>query len=381
MEIPFNSSDHSSLGVEMELAIVDRETRELRGAASEILPALGHPHPEGAPHTKAKHELMESTIEVITSICSSVEEARADLESTLGEITGLTEPKGLALMCAGTHPFSHWRDQAISPNPRYERLLNEMQWPARQLQIFGIHVHVGVRSPEKAIAIANALSTYVPHLLALSASSPFWLGYDTGLASCRTKIFELLPTAGLPYQLADWSEFEEFMSTLVSAQAISSIREVWWDIRPHPNFGTIEVRICDGIPTMSEVCALVAMSLCLVDWMDTLHDRGYTLPCPKAWVVRENKWRAARHGVDAQIISDETGNLQPLQEAIRHTVEELTPTATRLGCLEELQYALRIMEFGPSYVRQRGVVEAGGSLIDVVDTLVEELRTDKPTGS
>jgi carboxylate-amine ligase len=239
-------------------------------------------------------------------------------------------------------------------------------------------VHVGVQSPEKAIAIANALSAYIPHFLALSASSPYWMGQDTGLASCRSKVFEALPTAGLPYQLTDWAEFEKFMTTLVSAKSINSIREVWWDIRPHPTFGTVELRICDGIPTLSEVATTAALSQCLVEWLNGLFDRGYTLPVPRSWIVRENKWKAARYGVDAEIIADEEGALIPIRTAIIELVEELAPMAKRLGCEDELERAVAIVDRGPSYLRQRDVAAAGGTLVDVVDSLVEELRTDTP---
>src|SRR3954463_9336459 len=328
MHIKFNASEGASLGVEMELELVDRETRELRSGASELLAVLGEGLPDG--HPRAKHELLESTVEIITGICHTVSEARSDLEKTLAELETVAGERGFALLCSGTHPFSNWADQDISPNPRYARLVEEMQWMARRLQIFGIHVHVGVQSAEKAIAIANALQTYIPHFLALSASSPYWMGQDTGLASSRSKIFESLPTAGLPYQLSGWSEFESFMETLVSAKAIESIREVWWDIRPHPDFGTIEFRICDGLPTMSEVAAVAAMSQCLVEWLDTLYDRGYTLPVPRSWVVRENKWRAARYGIDAEFIADEDGTLAHMGETIDGLVTELTPTAQRL---------------------------------------------------
>src|SRR5438477_1059878 len=360
----------------MELEIVDVDTRELHSGATEILADAGRPHPEGA-HPKAKHELLESTIEIITGICSPVAEARADLEATIAELEPHLERRGLTLMCSGTHPFSDWAKQEISPNPRYARLVEEMQWLARRLQIFGIHVHVGVQSAEKAIAIANTLSAYIPHFLALSASSPYWMGQDTGLASSRSKVFEGLPTAGLPYQLSGWSEFEAFMTTLVSARSISSIREVWWDIRPHPNFGTVELRICDGIPTLAEVAAVAAVSQCLVDWLNNLIDRGYTLPVPRTWVLRENKWRAARHGVDAEIIIDEKGTLSPLRHEVAQLVEELTPVARRLDCEAELQRAL-VMAERPSYMRQRDVVDRGGSLRDVVDSLIAELRTDTP---
>ncbi|HEX9343268.1 MAG TPA: glutamate--cysteine ligase, partial [Actinomycetota bacterium] len=314
-----------------------------------------------------------------TGVCATVDEARKDLEGTLAELRTFVEPLGMNLMCSGTHPFSDWAAQQISPNPRYAQLVEDMQWLARRLQIFGIHVHVGVRSPEKAVAIVNALTGYIPHFLALSASSPYWKGRDTGLASCRSKVFEGLPTAGLPYHLTGWAQFEQFMDTLISAKTIHTIREVWWDIRPHPNFGTVELRICDGLPTMSEIATVAAMSQCLVDRMNTLIDRGYTLPVPRGWIVRENKWRAARYGLDAHIILDDEGRLQPVREAIEELVEELAPTARRLGCLDELHDALQLMERGPSYIRQREVVAAGGDLTDVVDTLVTELRTDQPT--
>jgi carboxylate-amine ligase len=376
MKIGFNGSERSTLGVEVELQIVDRETWALSSGASQILAAVGAELPGG--HPKVKHELMESNLELVTGVCETVAEARADLEATLGEVALAAAELGLGLGCAGTHPFSDWAEQRITRDERYERLVEEMAWPARRLNIFGIHCHVGVRSGEKAIAIANAASAYIPHFLALSASSPYWMGKDTGLASIRSKVFEALPTAGLPQQMSDWPEFEAFMTTLIRAGTISTIREVWWDIRPHPIFGTVELRICDGIPTLSEIATAAALSQCLVEWLDSLDDRGYTLPCPRAWVVRENKWRAARHGIDAEIILDESGKVAPLRVALTDLVEELGPVAKRLKCTDELMGAGRILDHGPSYLRQRRLVAAGGSLSDVVAGVVEELRTDRP---
>ena len=380
MHIDFNASAGSSLGIEMELEIVDRSSRQLTSLATEILAAASGS--DEALAARAKHEFMECIIEVNTDVCATVVEARKDLESTISALTPHVEARGAALLCSGTHPFSHWVDQQISPDPRYDRLLEQMQWPARQLQIFGVHVHVGVGSAEKAIAIANALSAYIPHLLALSASSPFWLGHDTGLASSRSKVFESLPTAGIPYQLRDWAEFETFMTTLKAAKAIDTIREVWWDIRPHPVFGTVEIRVCDGLPTLSEVAAVAAICQSLVEWLDGLYDRGFSLPHPREWVVRENKWRAARYGLEAEIIVDDAGDLIGAREAITELIEELTPTAGRLGCLPELRRALGILTTGPSYARQREVATRTGSLVRVVDALVSELATDEvvPSG-
>jgi YbdK family carboxylate-amine ligase len=375
MEIAFHSSERSSLGVEMELAMVDRDTAELVSIASDVLAELGRPY--NGTHPKAKHELLECCVELVTAVCTTVAEARADLERTLEEVRAAAAKRNADLMCAGTHPFSDWAVQQISPDPRYHALVEEMQWLARRLQIFGIHVHVGVRSPEKAIAIANALAGYIPHFLSLSASSPYWVGTDTGLASARSKIFEALPTAGIPHQLDDWPEFEQFMTTLVCANAIRSIREVWWDIRPHPNFGTVELRICDGAPTMSEVASIAALSQSLVEWMDSLLDRGYTLPRHRNWIIKDNKWRAARHGMDAEIVVSEEGEVRPLRDEVADLIEELRPVARRLGCEDELRSALAMAE-RPSYQRQRAVVAEGGTVVDVARMLADELRRDGP---
>ncbi len=377
MRIPFSSSPSSSVGVEWELELVDRESRHLRGGASEILEELS----PGREHPKAKHELLESTIEVITSVCTTVGEAEADLAATIAALTPLVEARGLGLMCSGTHPCTDWKTQQISPDPRYAKLIDDMQWLARRLQIFGVHVHVGVRSPDKAIAIVNALSGYIPHLLALSASSPYWVGTDTGLASARSKVFEGLPTAGLPYQLSGWPAFEEYMETLISTGTIASIKEVWWDIRPHPTYGTVELRICDGLPTLYEVGMVAAVSQCLVERFDREIDKGYTLPMPKGWVVRENKWRAARHGLDAELITED-GHVRPMRDGLADLVHELRPTALRLGCEAELDRVTSVLAGGASYQRQRAVAAAsGGDLTAVVDSLLREFADGRPGGA
>ena len=375
VRIPFESSATSTLGVEWELQLVSSATRQLTSGASEILAELS---PDGE-HPTAKHELLESTIEVITGICSTVAEATADLAGTIAQLRPLVEARDLKLMCAGTHPLTDWATQTISPSPRYAKLVEDMQWLARQLQIFGVHVHVGVRSPEKVIPIVNALTAYVPHLLALSASSPYWIGHDTGLASARSKVFEGLPTAGLPYQLGGWDEFERYMETLLSTGTIGSIKEVWWDIRPHPTFGTVELRICDGLPTMQEIGMVAALSQCLVDQLDRELDKGYTLPTPKGWVVRENKWRAARYGLDATIIRGEDEQTVPVRDALRELVHDLGPTSQRLGCVEELAAVEAQLETGASYPRQRAVAAAhDGELTAVVDSLIAEFDAGRP---
>jgi carboxylate-amine ligase len=207
------------------------------------------------------------------------------------------------------------------------------------------------------------------------------VGTDTGLASARSKVFEGLPTAGLPYQLSGWDDFEHFMSTLISAQTINSVREVWWDVRPHPTFGTVELRICDGLPTLFEISWAAALSQCLVEMLNGQLDRGYTLPVPKGWTVRENKWRAARYGVDAELIVDNEGRTQPLRDLIEELIDDLRPVAERLECGAELARVKQILDVGPSYLRQRRAVQAaGGDLRAAVDNLLQEMRDDAPAG-
>jgi carboxylate-amine ligase len=373
VHIDFSSSQRTSLGVEWELELVDLDTRQLTAGADEILVAIS-PNADGV-HPKAKHELLQSCVEVITGICQTVGEARADLAETVAQVAKAAEPRNIGVMCSGTHPMTDWATQRITADERYATLVERNQWMARQLQIFGIHVHCGIRSPDKAIPILNGLLAYVPHFLALSASSPYWIGSDTGLASYRSKVFEALPTAGLPFQLSGWDAFEKYMDALISSQAIQSIREVWWDIRPHPGFGTVELRICDGLPTLDEIACVAALSQCLVERFDRQLDYGYTLPEPRPWLVRENKWRAARYGLDAEIVVDNTGRVLPLTTAITDLVEDLLPIARRLDCAEELEAIPRLMDRGASYQRQRAAAAANnGDLTAVVDLLLAEMR-------
>jgi glutamate---cysteine ligase / carboxylate-amine ligase len=377
MEIPFNSSPCASLGIEVELGIVDRRSRELSSAAGVLISELAH---EAAAHAspKAKHELFECTVEIITDVCATVGEARRDLDTTLTALAEIAARHDLALTCSGTHPFSHWSAQQISPDPRYADLVDRIQWPARRLAIHGVHFHVGVRSGEKAVAITNSLAFHLPFLLALSASSPYWHGIDTGMASCRTKVFEGLPTAGLPPRLGGWADFERFMETLITAGTIETVREVWWDVRPHPTFGTVELRMCDAMATFDEIAAVAALAQCLVHDLDQRLDAGEALPGARDWVIRENKWLAARFGLEARLIVDNRGGLRPARDAIADLLTSLAPRGRELGCADELDSIRRILDVGPGYERQRRVISQGGTMVDVVDLLIAELRAGAP---
>jgi carboxylate-amine ligase len=377
MQIRFHASEGASLGVEVELGIVDRTSGELVGAASELLAELGAGHP-GDEHPKAKHELFECTIEIITGICATPAEARADLEATLAEVQAVAAPRGLALMCSGTHPTSHWSGQRLSPAERYHRLVERIQWPARRLAIHGVHFHVGVRSAEKAVAITNSLAFHLPMFLALSASSPYWHGLDTGLASSRTKVFEGLPTAGLPPRLAGWPAFEQFMQTMVRARAIQTVREVWWDVRPHPDFGTVELRMCDGLSNLTEIAALAALAQAMVHDLDARFDRGERLPTGSDWVIRENKWLAARFGLEAAVIVDDHGTLRPIRETIEKVLHRIRASVKDLGTASEIADVEAMLDRGAGYSRQRRIVEQGGTLTDVVHHLLAELEAGRP---
>jgi carboxylate-amine ligase len=369
MNIVFNGSERPTLGVEIECQLVDESgALATDTAATKILADIGDDR-------WFKHELLECTIELITDVCPTVGAVRSDLGGKVDTLIKAADKQGYRVLCTGTHPFSAWSDQTVSPDPRYHRLIENCQWAARRLLIFGVHTHVGVRSGEEAIAISNSLGTYIPHFLALSSSSPFWQGRDTGLASIRSKIFESLPTAGLPYQMENWGQFQRFMRTLIGAGTIRSIREVWWDIRPHPGFGTLELRICDGIPTMDELCAMVALSQSLVVWLGERYNSGLDLPTHAAWTIRENKWRAARYGLEAEIIRDEEGNLLSLRRSVGELVEKLEPVAEKLGCCDDLLRINEILERGTSAVRQREVFTKTHDLAAVVDSLVDEFRS------
>ncbi len=364
--IPFHGSPAPTLGVEVELQILDPLTCNLKQGSTQILDRVGD-------HPKIKQELTQSTVEVITGICADVAETKADLRESMRELYSLGDEMGLTFASAGTHPFGQWRDQKIFPNDRYQALVDKIQWPARRLLIYGLHVHVGVGSGEKAIAIMNALTTYLPHLLALSASSPFIDFEDTGLASARSKIFEAMPTAGLPYRLANYGEFQTFMNTLVRAGAIESVREIWWDIRPHPSFGTLEIRICDAPSTLEEIAALTALIQCLVVVLGERYEAGVPMGILQPWIVRENKWRACRHGLDADVILTNDGDHGPLRMLVPELIGRLKPVAARLGCSDELASVEALVDHA-SYERQRARYAETKRLPDVVAMLAGELR-------
>ncbi len=369
MPLPFERSEALTLGVEMELQIVDASTRDLSPGAPAALAALGE-------HPKIKPEIFQAMLEVNTGICRTPGEVRADLAGTLRALRAACAGLGLRLASAGSHPFARHSERILYPAKRYEYLIDRNRWLARRLMVFGLHVHVGMRDGEHAMAMINGALPYLPHLLALSASSPYWQGGDTGLCSSRITIFEALPTAGHPCTFDNWAAFESAYDALIASRAITSIKDIWWDIRPHPDYGTVEVRICDALPTLSETVALVALTQSLFAWLDQQYASGVAFAPPPYWALRENKWRASRSGLDADVVLDERGRTEPLHADIDRLLEHLEPIAVSLGCEPELRTIGR-MAAGPlSYRRQRQIVEDGGSLPAVVDALLAEFDRD-----
>lgn len=376
VEISFSGSPRPTLGVEWELAIVNRGDRDLVNAAEAVLDELAERH--GIDPTQAESpihkEFLRNTVEIVTGVHNTVGEAMDDVARSLRAVLAAGDRLGVDFFCAGTHPFAHWTDEMLTDKPNYVEIINRNQYWGRQLLIWGVHVHVGVSRADKVFPILNALLMKYPHLLALSGSSPIWDGKDTGYASTRALLFQQLPTAGLPFQFETWQEFEQFTGDQMKTGIIESLGGLHWDIRPSPGFGTIEVRVCDGIPTMRELAALTALIHCIVVDLDRRLEAGEELPSMPPWLVQENKWRAARYGLDAEVILDRDCNEQVVTDDLAVMLEKLEPVAKSLDCARELASVADIPRYGASYQRQRSIVEGGGSLASIVDSLVGELR-------
>ena len=377
MSIEFAQSTRSTLGLEWELALVDHPSGDLAPVAPDLLHSLTIEDARGT--SKITGELLTNTVEVVSGVNRTVADGVADLTSTVEQLRAATEPMGVDLMCAGTHPFAQWSQQQVTPKERYATLIDRTQWWGRQLMIWGVHMHVGLDDQAKVWPVLNALLTYYPHFQALSASSPFYSGEATGYASTRAMLFQQLPTAGLPPQLDSWGEYEGMMADLTHVGVIDHWDEIRWDIRPSPKWGTIELRACDGLATALEVGALAALAQCLVDDFSERLDAGETLHSLQPWFVRENKWRAARYGMEAIVIVDEHGEERLVEDDLRDLIARLDPAAERLGCSEQLHDLERIIGRGASYERQQSAAAAaGGSLKAVVASLVAELRDGFP---
>jgi glutamate---cysteine ligase / carboxylate-amine ligase len=379
LNIDFAHSAQSTLGVEWELALVDAQSGELVSAAKEVLSELTRNHPDlkdDDEHPHVKQELLLNTVELVTGICTSVEQAKDELASGMASVREVTDPMGIELFCAGSHPFAAPRSQRVTDKERYAKLIDRTQWWGQQMVIYGVHVHVGLDHRDKALPVLDGLVNYFPHFQALSASSPYWGGEDTGYASQRALMFQQLPTAGLPFQFPAWANYEDYVQDMFTTGVIDTLSEIRWDVRPVPLLGTIEMRICDGMSSLQDVGAIAALTQCLVDEFSTVLDEGWAIPTMPPWHVQENKWRAARYGLDAIVILDGAGREKLVTDHLREDVlNRLEPVARKLGCSNELADVEKIIERGAGYQRQRRVAaENDGDLRAVVLDAVRQMH-------
>ncbi len=378
MKIPFNPSPAPTLGVEWELALVAESSGDLVSVADQVFDQL-----EGAISKRVHRELLLNTVELVTGICTTTSDAMADLADSMTRVRQATDSLGVQLFSAGMHPYASWEDQKVTKAARYSTLIDRTQWWGRQMMIYGIHVHVGMPDRDRVLPVLNSLLRYFPHMQALSASSPYYDGCDTGYASNRTLLFQQLPTAGLPFQFDDWRNYESYVQDLTTTGVIDVLNEIRWDIRPSPSLGTIEVRVCDAMSTFEEVESVVALIHCLIVDLDERLAAGEQLPTLPPWHVQENKWRSARYGIDTIAILDDSNREARVIDDLALVCDHLAPVAHRLGCERELAGVGRIIDTGAGYERQRARAQAaGGDLRHVVDQVVSDLTTslDKRSG-
>lgn len=372
----FRPSPETTLGVEVELQLVDRETGDLAPGAVRILKACAEESIEGV-----SAELMQSMLEVRTGICQNVAEVQHQLVSTLQRVRNIASSMGYELALAGTHPFHRTGGSVISPGERYERVFDRLAWLIHQRVVFGLHVHVGMPSGDMAIGTINMLIQYLPHLLALSANSPFWQGIDTGVASCRTALYRMLPNAGVPRYFAKWKDFRNFLRVMRDCRAIQSPKDIYWDIRPRPDFGTIEFRVCDMPPTLAVTLGIVALIRTLVIATERLLEERPHLRCGdmrRHWIAVENKWLATRYGLEAMYIRTPGGKRSPLVQDLSDLLERLAPIARETGDYPYLAALLPIDKFESGADRQRRLYRETGSwpalIGDLTSRFAEELR-------
>jgi len=377
MTLIFNGNKKFSLGVELELQLVDAKTGALTSAIKHVLACVPPAWSE-----KVKPEFMQSYCEINTDVCDTVGEVERDLTEKLDWLQSIVHDIGLRVLWSGTHPFSRWDEQQVSEGERYAWLLEAMQDVGRRLLVFGLHIHVGVTSGDKAIQMCDRLLKHLPTLLALSSNSPFWCGRDTGMASYRSKILEALPTAGLPQTMRNWSEYVWLVDHLIATGFIRSVRENWWDVRPHSEFGTVEIRVMDMPMNLEHTLGIVALTQSLVAAISDHIDKGAYLYDCHPMVARQNKWQAARYGMDAVFVDPDSMSAIPAKHLASQLIERVKPFAERLDCLPQLAHLDDILVGGTGAARQRAVYASTGETKHVVDFLAEQgVRGSQPASS
>jgi len=373
MTLQFNGNPtHLTLGVEMELQVLNADNLMLIPRSAEIIQALALP--------KLEKEMFRSTLEIITGICNSVHEVHDDFAQTLDAVKHYAANNAIRFAGTGTHPMAMYQDRIASAGDRYQELMDRNQWLIRRMAVYGLHVHIGMRSGEECMRYNHFFLRMVPHLIALSASSPFWQKADTGLAATRPTMYEAHPTSGIPYLANDWKDFQRVFNDMKNAGAITSIKDIWWDLRPSPHYGTLELRMCDGPATLLELESIVAFIHMLALWFNDHGEAYFTKhkPIPERWILRENKWRAIRYGTEAVLIDPDTQVTKPFAEIMDEWMKNIEVYAKQLGYEKYMQVLRDILTKGNSAARQRKVFDNTRSLEAVVKYNVEEWENGAP---
>jgi carboxylate-amine ligase len=363
MEHAFGSSPPFSLGIEEEFQLLSAESYELVPRFDEVADAAGD--------ERVRQELMTSVLEAATGVHERVVDAVDEVRDIRARLRDGAAQHGSLIASAGTHPFSRWEHQEITDSPRYQGVVEKLRWVAERVAIFGLHVHIGMQEPDTAVRVATGLRNWVPELLALSANSPYWQGYDTGLSSTRSQVFDVMPRSGLPPRMSSFADFERLVARGAKAGFFPDYTYVWWDVRPHPKLGTIELRVCDAQTRVASVGGIAALAQSLAA---TLTDRP--VPVQPRTLISENKWRAARHGLEAELVDLRRDRPRPAREALRELLELAAPAAENLGCTEELGEVERLLGRGTGADEQRRAHEPEGSLLSVARWLAEETVRD-----
>ncbi len=357
-----------TLGVEEEYQTIDPETRDLRSHIDSEIISKGKMLLKEA----VKAEMHQSVVEVGTGICRDIKEAASEVKCLRSEIVDLAKKNGLRLAAAGTHPFADWRKQDIYPDERYEIIVKDLKMVARANLIFGLHVHVGVEDHETSIHLMNAARYFLPHIMALSTNSPFWLGMDTGLKSYRCKVFDKFPRTNIPDAFTSYGEYEYFVNLLIKTNCIDNAKKIWWDIRPHPNFPTLEFRICDVPMRADETIAITALIQATVAKLWKLHSANQSFRLYSRALIMENKWRAARYGLDGKLIDFGKETEVPIRDLIYEYLDFIDDVVDELGSRDEINYIHRILENGTGADRQLRIFQETGDLTKVVDYILYE---------
>jgi len=359
-----------SIGIEEEYQTIDPETRDLRSHIQmEILPKAKLRVAE-----RVKPEMHQAVVEVGTKVCRDIKEAREDMRTLRREMITLSEQSGLLLGAASTHPFADWKVQEIYPDDRYRQVVEDMQLVARANLVFGLHVHVGIEDRNTAIHIMNSMRYFLPHILALSTNSPFWLGMETGFKSYRCKVFERFPRTGIPDVFANWADYETLISLLVKTNCIDNGKKIWWDIRPHPFFETLEVRVCDLPMRLDETLAIAALIQATAAMLWKLHASNKSYRIYGRALISENKFRASRYGLEGKLIDFGKEEEVPIKKLMLEYLHLIDDVVDELGSRDEIDYIHEMLKMGSGADRQLKVFHETGDLKKVVDYIVEETR-------